>query len=296
MHKLILLFLALTSTLAVAQTEGDLRNFFLGKHVALKIDMPANKAGVDIQPRHSVPFDYAEYAQRLRKYGVAIRNGESGMITKIKVNSKNIEFHLDGGGFGAAGDDTSTSVYVPSVEKSRREKDLERAIKDEKDADRKRRMERERDDLRRDREREDERNRTLAASTEAVRKEAVRTRALQAGSRFNLEFPDGVPADALTPQSVMTALSKWVDFPAAEFADAPSVSEPAEGSKASAPILRKGMTEADVRAAIGESRKRLSRVIENGLQMTMATYARPDGDLEATFVEGVLVKWALIGN
>ena len=45
-----------------------------------------------------------------------------------------IEFQLSGGGFGTFSDDSSTSVSIPRVEKSSREKDLEKRIKDEDDS------------------------------------------------------------------------------------------------------------------------------------------------------------------
>jgi hypothetical protein len=60
------------------------------------------------------------------------------MITKIKVKDKLIEFQLGGGGYGTFGDETSSDIYVPTVSKSRREKNLEKQLKYENEERRRR--------------------------------------------------------------------------------------------------------------------------------------------------------------
>ena len=64
----------------------------------------------------------------MKTYGVALRKEDRVMITTIKVNKKNIEIHLGGGGYGTWGDDTGT-VTPEYVGKSRRESDLEKERK-----------------------------------------------------------------------------------------------------------------------------------------------------------------------
>src|SRR5712692_9870776 len=107
---------------AAAQDEATLRSFFEGKRMALKIDMPGTSDGVDIRVDSSRPLDYGRYGDRLKEYGAAIRAGQSATVTLVKVKKDLIEFQLDGGGFGTFGDDTSTSVYIPHIDKSSREK------------------------------------------------------------------------------------------------------------------------------------------------------------------------------
>lgn len=186
-----------------AQSERALRQYFEGRQVTAQLDMPGTEDGIDIYPGTAQPLDYPRYATRLKDFGVAIRNGQSVMVTKIKVKDKLIEFQLGGGGFGTFGDDDATSVSVTAVAKSQRERDLEKSIKTEKDRDTKRELERELDDLRQAREREDRRNEAIATTASEQKREHVRQRRLEGGSRFNLRFRHGVPASALTPEGIV---------------------------------------------------------------------------------------------
>lgn len=68
------------------------------------MDMPATSEGVDVFPGSSRPIDYSKVANRLKKNGTAIHDGESILITKIKVKGENVEIHLGGGGYGTFGD------------------------------------------------------------------------------------------------------------------------------------------------------------------------------------------------
>src|SRR5437660_8224873 len=128
---------------AAAQNEAALKGFFEGRRVVIKIDMPGTSDGVDVRADASRAIDYQEYGSRLKTYGRSIRAGDSATITLVKVKKDLIEFQLSGGGFGTFGDDTSGYVYIPKVEKSSREKELERLIKDENDSYRRRRLEHE---------------------------------------------------------------------------------------------------------------------------------------------------------
>jgi ATPase subunit of ABC transporter with duplicated ATPase domains len=134
------------------------------------------------------------------------------MITKIKVKKKHIEFQLGGGGYGTFGDETSASVYVPAASKTRREKNLEREIRDEPNERRRRRLREELDDLRSERRREDSRNRAEAAEAEELAKQRIHEKRLQAGSRFNIHFERPIADAKLTPQMIVEALAEYVDF------------------------------------------------------------------------------------
>lgn len=133
------------------------------------------------------------------------------MITKIKVKDKHIEFQLGGGGYGTAGDETGT-ITAQTTSKSRRERDLERRLKDETDERTRRRIRRELDDLREDRQRKDNANRAEAAVAEEVAKARIAEKRLDAGSRFNIRFDRKVTADDLTPQVIMDALAEYLYF------------------------------------------------------------------------------------
>jgi hypothetical protein len=152
----------------------------------------------------------------LKTYGTSLLEGDRVMITKIKVKDKHIEFQLGGGGYGTFGDETSSSVYVPTAEKSRREKSLERELRDETDERRRRWIRRELDDLRRERERENRENRAEAAIAEEIAKARIQEKRLQGGSRFNIRFDRKVNADDLTPQVIMDALAEYLYFSEAD--------------------------------------------------------------------------------
>jgi hypothetical protein len=91
---------------ASAQTENDLKNYFEGKRVEVKIDMPATKDGINIFPERARPLDYSRYASLIKNYGLSVLEGDRIMITKIKVKDKHVEFQLGGGGYGTFGDET----------------------------------------------------------------------------------------------------------------------------------------------------------------------------------------------
>lgn len=279
---------------AFAQSEAALKEFFEGTRVVVKLDMPATQNGVDVYADARRAMNFDEYSNRLKAMGVSIRSGEAVMITKLKVKDKIVEFHLAGGGYGTAGDDTDTSVYAPGSPKSDREKALEREVKSESDAARRRRLQGALDDLRREREREDQRNRAISAAATEEKKRRIGEQRLHAGSRFNIRYQDAVPA-GLTPGGVMAALADFVDFSSVdEGALRPATRGLLPGRQAaSAPTpLQKGMTLQQVAEMFGEPEKSADRM-EGRLTVTTVTFTRADHRLEAEFVEGVLIKYSL---
>ena len=286
-----------------AQSEAALIDFFEGKSVVVKIDMPATQQGIDVFPDARRAIDFAAYSARLKSTGVAIRNGDSVLVTKIRVKDKLIEFQLAGGGYGTFGDDTG-SVYTPSVSKSNREKDLERLVKSETDAARRRRLQNELDDVRNERAREDSRNKATALAAEEAKKSRIASTRLHSGSRFNIRYTEGVPS-GLGPDGVMRALAEYVEFPfATDRRPAATDRRPApQGGRVTAqPVLpepgfgggaiRKGMLLAEVEDALGKAEKTTNRA-EGTLRVTTAIYSRGDQVITAEFVEGVLIRYSI---
>ena len=283
------LFLSLCASRMAAQSEAVLRDYFEGRSVTLKQPMPGTEEGVDIFPGTARPLDYPRYAKRLKEHGTAIRSGESAIVTKVKVKSKHIEFQLDGGGYGTMGDETSSNVSTEAAPKTRREKNLEAEIKRETDPVRKRAMREEIDDLRREREREDARNRSAVAEAEEHRKQNIRQRRLEGGSRFNIRYQEQLTGDALTPASVMAALADYVDF--GELRSEPEPGAQAVSSARSG-LLRKGMMLQDVNAMVGNPVNKTQRK-EGTLNVQTVQYSTSDGRITADFVEGVLVRYTI---
>ena len=289
---LTLLALSLPAAQLPAQSEASLKQYFEGRTVTVRIAMPGTEDGIDLYPDESPSLDYPRYADRLKDNGTAIRSGETVMITKLKVKSKLIEFQLGGGGYGTMGDETSSGVSVSSAPKTRREKNLEAELKRETDPVKKRAMNEELDDLRKDREREDARNHAAVADAEETRKQTIRQRRLEGGSRFNLRYRSNVPLPALTPDAVKQALAAYLSFEPESAT--PSPLQPAGVTPPSAPtapgLPRKGMLLADVEGLLGTPQKATERM-EGRLKVLTRTYSVQAGEISAEFVEGVLIRY-----
>jgi hypothetical protein len=186
------------------------------------------------------------------------------------------------------GDETSSSVSTEATPKTRREKNLEAEIKRETDPVRKRAMREEMDDLRREREREDARNRAAVAEAEEHRKQNIRQRRLEGGSRFNIRYQDQLPADALSPAAVMAALADYVDFGGLR-------SEPEAPEASRSGLLRKGMMLQDVNAMVGRPVTTAQRK-EGTLNVQTLQYSTADGRITADFVEGVLIRYTITSD
>ncbi len=296
-------FSAATGLHVGAQSPNTLSQFFEGKQVTVKLDMPATQKGVDIYPDKSQPLDTKSYASRLKQFGIALRSGDTVVITKVKVKSdNNIEFQLGGGGYGTAGDTTDESVHFQPADKSSREKEIEQQLKTETDQDRRRSLSRELDDLRRDRERQDRRNRSAAESDAEARRDKIAAGRAQGGSRFNLRFVKRPSADPITPQTVMDALARYVAFPPEN--STPNGPGPTEGARSDSAAsnpppaadavnsLKKGMTRAQVEAVFGPPTRTGQRT-EDALLITSCTYQNATETLQADFVNGVLVQYTV---
>jgi hypothetical protein len=299
--RLALLPLLLAAVPLSAQSETDLRRHFEGRRVTLKIAMPGTEEGVDIHPDRDRPLDHPRYAARLKDNGTAIRAGDDAMITKIRVKTRHIEFHLDGGGYGTMSDETSTSVHVGSTPKSRREKNLEGEVEREKDPVRRRELKEELDDLRSDREREDARNRAEVADAEEQKKQNIRQRRLEGGSRFNVRYSDRLPDAVLTRAGLEAVLAEYVTFPSLPLNTlaAGGAGLAGSGLTAAAPpqsgLPHKGMTADQVEGLLGAPLQSSERS-EGSLRVVTRTYRTGDGQLTAEFVEGVLFRYSVASN
>jgi hypothetical protein len=288
-----------------AQDANSLSQYFEGKQVVVKIDMPGSQQGIDIYPQRPNSLDAKAYGKRMKSFPAALRNGDAVMITTVKVKDKLIEFQLGGGGFGTFGDDTDTSVKFTPAPKSDREKDLENQLSNTDDSDTKDRIQRELDYLRRQRERDDQRNKAIAQADADVKTQQVNENRMKGGSRFNLRYDGKVPAN-ITPQDIVAALSPYVSFPPGMNgaaapqglqAASPAPSSPAQVSAATgatdpAHSLQKGMHQEQVRALLGNPTS-ANDTDHDGIQVHSETYAQGNSFIHAEFVNGVLVRYSI---
>jgi hypothetical protein len=281
---------------AAAQSEAALKSFFEGKRVTLRMDMPGSSDGVDVRADASRAIDFKGYSNDLKRYGAAIRAGDSVTVTLVKMKKDLIEFQLAGGGFGTFSDDTSTSANIPLVEKTSREKDLEKRVTDEDDRDRRNRLQDELDEVRDRRERENRRIRAERERIEEIKKERIEEikkeriaeQRLRSGSRFNLRYKGALPP-GLRPEDVAAALSEYIDFGGG--GPRTGVREDATPS-GDISLLRKGMTRADAVRAFGKAVESTERR-DGGLAITTLVFDVGDQRVAADFVEDVLVKYTI---
>jgi hypothetical protein len=293
---ILLASLSLWVPVLAAQSEPELKQYFEGRTVTPKLAMPGTEDGIDIYPGSDRPLEYPKYADRLKDNGTSIKAGEPVTVTKIKVKPKLIEFQLGGGGYGTFGDETG-NVGAAQAPKTNREKSLEAQVKRETDPARKRAMREELDDLRADREREDARNRSVVAEAQEHRKQNIRQRRLEGGSRFNIRYRDGVPVSALSPAAVMAALAEYVDFGALRTAaGAPPDVRVQIGPQPERPrgggLPRKGMLAQEVDVQLGPPATSRERK-EGTLRVQTREYSTPDGRITGEFVEGVLIRYTV---
>ncbi|MBV9224767.1 MAG: hypothetical protein JOY85_12100 [Acidobacteriaceae bacterium] len=289
----------------VGQSPEALSGFFESKQVIVKLDMPGTQQGVDIYPQRTQALDLKSYSNRMKKFGTALRNGDSVMVTKIKVKDNNIEFQLAGGGYGTISDDTDTSVQFTPSDKSGREKDLEDQLKSETDQAKRRSLQRQLDDARAARERRDQRDRMAAEDAAESKKQRIGTNRQQGGSRFNIRFEPRRPVTEMTPQTIMSALTAYVTFPPDTFGSSDS-SRPTEAGANSTPEpstsqpnaadpvkgLKKGLTLEQVKALFGQPTDTHDR-LQGGLKVTTCTFQNKDVTVQGDFVNGVLVQYTL---
>jgi len=292
---------------ALGQAGGSLEGFFTGKQVVLKVDMPGTEKGVDLSYDKPAPMDWNQYTSRTKEFGVAIHKGEAARVTKLVVKSDLIEFHLDGGGFGTAHDDTSTTVIPAVTPKSQHEKDIEKEVSAATDPKVKRDLQNDLDRERQRREQMDAASRNQAAYASQVKTQQVSDRRLHGGSRFNLRWKGSIPADELNPDAVMKLLADYVDFSASALANAP----PAGYAPAAPPLpppmaqgavgdaganllqLKRGLKMDEVTNLLGPGTVMSQSVSNDGLHSQVLEYRTADNNVDVTYVEGVVVRYSI---
>ncbi|AXC14820.1 hypothetical protein ACPOL_5572 [Acidisarcina polymorpha] len=307
MKKPVALLLLVFATLSLQAQDAStaLSQFFEGKQVVVKIDMPGTQQGIDIYPGKPNAFDAKAYGKRMKSFPASLRSGDAVMITTVKVKDKLIEFQLGGGGFGTFGDDTNTAVQFTPAPKSDREKDLENQLSNTDDSDQKSRIQRELDYLRRQRERDDQRNRAIAQQAAQVKKMQVDDSRMKGGSRFNLKYDGKVPPN-VTPQDVIAALSPYVSFPAQMTGGSPADAVPPPAATLQPAVmsqstgassdpshgLQKGMHQDQVRALLGNPTN-VTDTDHDGLHVHSETYAQGSTLIHAEYVNGILVRYSM---
>jgi len=295
-RRVVILAMALcTLSLNAQSSPSPLVSYFTGKEVVLKIDMPGSQKGVDLRYNKNIPMDWKEYSGRIKTYGAAIRKGDTARVTGIVVKDDRIEFQLDGGGFGTFGDDSDTTITARPVEKSDREKDLERQIANTDDPDLKRKLQRDLDRERSRRERQEADNRNAAQIASQIKAQKVADDRTRGGSRFNLRWSGSIPADQKNPDAVMKLLADYMSFGGPQDAGAPPVPQNTAGDAAipATAQLKRGMHIEDVTKLFGPGQKLSESVSPEGLKTQTFQYSTGDRRVDVIYVEGLVVRYSI---
>ncbi|MBL0171734.1 MAG: hypothetical protein IPP90_13615 [Gemmatimonadaceae bacterium] len=283
--------LSLYASSAHAQNEAALRAAFEGKTLTVKVDMPATSKGIDLFPEESMPVNWREMADRMKDNGTALKMGQSIMITKVVVKKdSHIELQLGGGGYGTLGDymTNSSSVSANTESESKLERQLRDSVKSAATPAKKKQFEKELSNARTARERENSKAKAEAAQANEAREANLRIKRAESGSRFNIRYKHGIPADALTPAGVMQALSQYAEFSGGSRSGA---SIPAANANALA-ALKKGLSITEVEALLGPANT-ASEVKEGSISVMKRSYVYDGKKVLASFVSGVLVDYAI---
>ena len=111
----VLLAVFLPAVLASQQLTGSqgedaqkkLESFLLGKRLVAKVAFPGYKTGIDLKTDGT--WDQRWATRMIKEHGVGIEVGDAAAVTAVKLKGNHIEIHLNGGGFGTAGDVFMTS-------------------------------------------------------------------------------------------------------------------------------------------------------------------------------------------
>jgi hypothetical protein len=302
MFRSALILSAIAASIAVPASAQDnaaaLQAYFSGKQVTLKIDMPGTQKGVDLRFNKPTAMDWKEYGSRIKQFGVAIHQGDVARVTTIVVKRDMIEFQLDGGGFGTAGDDTNTTVTAKPVEKSAYEKDLENQIANTDDPDKKASLQRDLDRERARRARQDAYNQRQAEYASQQKAAVVAQNRASGGSRFNLRWSGAIPADQLAPEAIMERLSEYISFTAAPPTSAAAAPAPAPSDSGAADTpatakLKRGMSMEDVTTLFGPGKQLSESVGDAGLKTQIFEYTTSDRRVNITYVDGLVVRYSI---
>ncbi len=298
-----LIGLTIVASSARAQNEATLRAAFEGKTLMVKVDMPATSKGIDVFPEASMPVNWREMADRMKDNGTALKIGQSVMITKVVVKKdSHIEVQLGGGGYGTFGDQmtNSSSVSANTESESRLERQLRDSIKTTTNATRKKQFEKDLASAVSTRERENSKAQAEAAQANQAREANLRVKRVESGSRFNIRYKNGIPADALTPEGLMRSMAQYAEFAGGPVSSAllsPRSATPtatARAEPAANPLfaLKKGLSVADVEALLGPANT-ASEVKEGSMTVMKRTYLNDGKRITASFVGGILIDYAI---
>jgi hypothetical protein len=207
--------LALCTHAAVGQDDSDnlIRKALVGRHVLVKMDLPAINSGVDfVLDNTDVSYNSNKCNNLLKQYGVAVKNGTKSRITDVRVSNRGIELDLDGGGMPTH-DWVVGSLKLVEPEpmaKSDREVELERQVASDTSPSHAVQL---RADLEYERQRrlaQDERNREAFRRAESLRRQYIDENRANWGSKVVVVIRSR--KESVKMRDMVKALAKYVEL------------------------------------------------------------------------------------
>ena len=278
--------------------ERALHEAFVGRQVLLKLDMPGSQKGVDLNFEQSDPLEWRDYENRIRQFGAAIHKGEVATVTSLVIKNDHIEFHLDGGGYGTAHDDTG-SVSAPLVPKSSEQEKLEKDLKNETDKDRRRNLQDRINFLEGRRREQQSRENAAAMVAQQLKQQEIADRRLHGGSRFNLRWKGGIPPQELSAAAVRMRLAAYIDFannatpqPPVPPSPMQSSTSPASGN-ANLNALHRGMSLNELMNLLGSGQLVSQETGSNGMLTQEMLYETDTSRVHVTLVDSIVIRYTI---
>jgi len=82
--------------------QKKLEDLLLNQRLIARVTFPAWKGGIDIKLNGE--WDQKHNSRTIKDHGIGIDVDEAAVVTQVKLKGKDIEIHLNGGGFGTFGD------------------------------------------------------------------------------------------------------------------------------------------------------------------------------------------------
>lgn len=84
------------------EAQEYLEELLMGQRLVANVPFPAQRDGIDLQVDGC--WDQGDVTCRIKDHGVGLEIDEPALVTDVKLRSKHIEIHVNGGGYGTFGD------------------------------------------------------------------------------------------------------------------------------------------------------------------------------------------------
>lgn len=200
---------------AIAQDDSEnlVRKALIGRHVLVKMDLPAINSGIDfVLDNTDVSYNSTKCNNLLKEYGVAVKSGARSRITDVRITNRGIELDLDGGGLPTS-DWVVGSLKLVEPEplaKSDREVELERLVASDTSPGHGNQLRSDLDYERQRRLSQDDRNRESFKRADSLRRQYIDENRTKWGSKVVVVIRQR--KESVKMRDMVKALAKYVEL------------------------------------------------------------------------------------